>query len=462
MNTSIKTYIKKMLWISFPIILSQIFLNLASLLDTLMVGQLDDITISGVYVATQILFVVNLMIFGAIEGCSVFFCQYYGKNDEENMQKMYKLKFIFCLIISLIITILLSIFKKPLISFYVKTPQEIKVATSYINILIFSIIPYAITCCISTTLREYHHSLPPMFFSLLGTIINCLINYLLIFGKFGFPKLEGVGAAIGTITQRVLEMFLLILYVKKKKYSFSKNFFNKLSLEKSQLKKIILKSIPLFINETCWALSQTVLVLIFTKVDSIATSVLPIVQTIFNLLFVFLLGLGNGITILVGNSIGANDFKKAQKEAYISLIVTLFIGIFLGILLFTLAGVITSFYKGINIDARNLATYFIKFNSFYLLINGMNTCLFFLLRAGGRTEIVFIFDSFYCWIISIPFALLLYKNTTLSLKEFYPIVYLIDIIKTIVGLSLLFFKKWYKNLTINQEKNSTKKQIIDN
>lgn len=194
------------------------------------------------------------------------------------------------------------------------------------------------------------------------------------------------------------------------------------------------------------------LVLIFTKVDSIATSVLPIVQTIFNLLFVFLLGLGNGITILVGNSIGANDFKKAQKEAYISLIVTLLIGIFLGVLLFILAGVITSFYKGINEDARNLATYFIKFNAFYLLINGMNTCLFFLLRAGGRTEIVFIFDSFYCWIISIPFAILLYKNTSLELKEFYPIVYLIDIIKTILGFSLLILKKWYKNLTIDQEK----------
>ena len=85
-------FFKKLLLISFPIILQQLFLNFASLLDTLMVGQLDEISISGVYVATQIVFVANLMIFGSIEGLSVFFSQFFGKRDDKHLKNTFAYK----------------------------------------------------------------------------------------------------------------------------------------------------------------------------------------------------------------------------------------------------------------------------------------------------------------------------------------------------------------------------------
>ena len=441
-------FIKRLTLISLPIILQQLFLNLASLLDTMMVGQLDEISISGVYIATQIVFVCNLMIFGSIEGASVFFCQFFGIKDKDHLKNCYALKYLFSGGIGLLLTIIILIFAKPLSSLFLSNPLEIEVAVKYLNFVALSFVPYALSVTISSSLRETHRSLSPMIITLIGVLLNFTFNYLFIFGNFNFPKMGASGAAIGTLIDRVVEMVLLIGYLLFRKIDFSQNFFSSLKIEKRLLKNVIIKSIPLFLNETLWSLAQFILVYLFTKCDGIATTVLPIVQTIFNLIFVVSLGLGNGVSIIVGNTIGEGNYQDSQNQAYQSLVFTLVTGVVLGLGLFLSADLITSIYTGVGEQAKKLAAYFIRFNAIYLIINSINTTLFFLLRAGGKTEIVFFFDSCYGWIISIPFAIILVNCTSLSLKQVYIFVYLMDLLKTVIGMILLLSKKWYKNLTL--------------
>ena len=450
-------FFKKLLLISFPIILQQLFLNFASLLDTLMVGQLDEISISGVYVATQIVFVANLMIFGSIEGLSVFFSQFFGKKDDKHLKNTFAYKFVYSIIAAIFEIIIIAAFGKNLVSLFVKTNQEIQVALDYLYIVIFSIVPFAISVTIASTLREIHHPVSPMVITAIGIIMNFFFNYLFIFGKLGFPTLGASGAAIGTLINRLVEMILLVIVVIVKKYPFSQNFIHSFKIEKELSKRILLKSIPLFLNETLWSLTQIILVFFFTKCDSIATSVLPIVQTIFNLLFVVLLGLGNGVSIVVGNTIGESKYEEAQKQAYYSLILTIASCLILGAFLASCSSLITGLYKGVGEEAKKIASRLIRFSSIYLLINGVNTSLFFLLRGGGKTGVVFFFDSFYGWVVSIPLAFVLSSCTNISFINMYIVVYLSDSLKMIVGFILLVSKKWYKNLTSvnnNQELNN--------
>ena len=450
-------FFKKLLLISFPIILQQLFLNFASLLDTLMVGQLDEISISGVYVATQIVFVANLMIFGSIEGLSVFFSQFFGKKDDKHLKNTFAYKFVYSIIAAIFEIIIIAAFGKNLVSLFVKTNQEIQVALDYLYIVIFSIVPFAISVTIASTLREIHHPVSPMVITAIGIIMNFFFNYLFIFGKLGFPTLGASGAAIGTLINRLVEMILLVIVVIVKKYPFSQNFIHSFKIEKELSKRILLKSIPLFLNETLWSLTQIILVFFFTKCDSIATSVLPIVQTIFNLLFVVLLGLGNGVSIVVGNTIGESKYEEAQKQAYYSLILTIASCLILGAFLASCSSLITGLYKGVGEEAKKIASKLIRFSSAYLLINGVNTSLFFLLRGGGKTGVVFFFDSFYGWVVSIPLAFVLSSCTNISFINMYIVVYLSDSLKMIVGFILLLSKKWYKNLTSvnnNQELNN--------
>lgn len=441
-------FIKTLTIIAIPIILQQLFLNIASLLDTLMVGQLDDQSISGVYVGTQIIFVVNLMIFGSVEGASVFFCQFFGKNDVDNLKKTFKFKLYASFVVSSIATIVLLIFGRSLSELFITNPKAIDISVSYMNIVATSLIPFALTVAITSSLRESHKTTLPMIITLIGVLINLSVNYVFIFGAFGVPALGAIGAAIGTAVERYLEFGVLLIICVVKKYDFCSNFFKTFKIEKKLAIDMIKKSIPLLCNETLWALGQTMLIFIFSQSTEIATVVLPISSTIFNLIFVICLGFGNAITILIGNTVGKNEFEQAQKEGYASLTYCSIVGILLGLVLVVIAPFITSLYTGVSAEAKELAVILIIFHGIYLVVCALNNALFFVLRAGGRTLLVFIFDSLYGWILQIPFALLLLYVFKL---EFIPLVivsYSLDILKTIVGFILFLSKKWYRNLTL--------------
>lgn len=440
-------FIKKLFSVSLPIIIQQLFLNLASLLDTLMVGQLDETSISGVYIATQIVFVINLIIAGSIEGGSVFLCQFKGTKNKNNITKSFVFKLIFSVLISFSATIIIFIFHKPLVSCFSKDENVIKIACNYLLVLSTSFIPYAITNSISTSMRETNHPFVPMIITFAAIILNTFVNYLLIYGSFNFPRLGATGAAIGTIVERFFETITLILLCVFIKYDFLYKFKQNIKFEKQMFLTFLKKSFPLLINETLWALGQSILVYYFSKVDPIATVVLPISSTIYNLIFVVCLGLGNGISIIIGETIGSSDYALGQKQGFYSLIFSLLISIILGIILFVIAPLIVSLYGGIGNDAKEIAKVLIYFNAFYIVLCAINNSLFFLMRSGGRTEIVLIFDSLYAFIIQIPACVILLNWTNIPFLIFVCSIYSLDIIKLFIGSYIVLSKKWIKNLT---------------
>ena len=442
------SFVKSLTLIAIPIVIQQLFLNIASLLDTLMVGQLDEASVSGVYIATQIIFVVNLAIFGSIEGSSVFFCQFFGKKDFVNVKKTFVFKILASTIISTLAMLIILIFGRSIVSLFIDDIVAINIAVSYLNVVAISFIPFGIVAAITSSMRESHNTVLPMLITLLGVIINFFVNYVCIFGKIGLPSLGAVGAAIGTSTERFVELIILIIFCINKKYDFCSNLLSNLKIEKKLVINMIKKSIPLLINETFWALGQTVLVYIFSQSHELATVVLPISNTIFNLLFVVCLGIGNAVTILVGNRVGKNEFDVAQKEAYYSLIFTAAIGTILGVILVISAPYITGLYTAVSQEAKNMAQIIIVFYGLYLLLCALNNSLFFILRSGGRTLLVFIFDSFYGWLFQIPLAFLILYVFNLDFIPLLIIVSMLDIVKTIVGFLLVISKKWYRNLTI--------------
>lgn len=441
------SFVKKLSLVSLPIIIQQLFLNVASLLDTLMVGQLDEKSISGVYIATQIIFVINLMIFGSIEGGSVFLCQFKGGKNKDNLTKSFAFKLYFSLFIAVLATIVILIFNKPLVSCFSNDTEVIKIACNYLLILSCSFIPFAITNSLSTSMRELDHLIAPTVITFIGILFNLLINYLFIYGKFNFPRLEASGAAIGTIFERFFEMTVLLILVIIHKYDFVYRLKANLKFEKKQFLSFFIKSIPLLINETLWALGQLLLVYFFSKVNPIATVVLPISSTIYNLIFVVCLGLGNGISILVGETIGSAQYDLGQKQGYYSILFTLIVSIILGVILFVISPLIVSFYSGIGYDAKQIAEILIKFNAFYIIVCSLNSALFFLMRSGGKTEIVLIFDSLYAFVIQIPACVILLNFSSLSFIPFVCIIYSLDFLKLFIGGYIVLSRKWIKNLT---------------
>ena len=157
--------------------------------------------------------------------------------------------------------------------------------------------------------------------------------------------------------------------------------------------------------------------------------------------------MGNGISIIIGNILGSNDSKEAQNKAYVSLIFSLLLSILLGTILFISSPGIVSLYSGISMETKEIATYLLKFDAIYLVIATIDTIMFFLLRAGGRTLVVFLFDSAFGWIVSIPVAFLFYRFLpNISFEQLFIYVYLFDLLKTVIGMVLIFSKVWNRNI----------------
>ena len=274
------------------------------------------------------------------------------------------------------------------------------------------------------------------------------MNYLLIFGKLGFPKLGVAGAAIATVIARYLEMTVLVLwsYLKRNKHPFIIGLWRTLRIPADICRTITLKSIPIFINEFLWAAGLAVLTQCYSVRGLEVVAGINISNTLCNLLNVAFVALGYAVGILVGQALGAGEYERARKDAFT---LTWFSGVIcvgLAVALICLSGFFPQIYDTTD-SVRTLATHFIIATALFFPVQGVLNSLYFTIRSGGKTLVTFIFDSVFSWTVTIPLAMALCFLTDMHILLVYTIIEAADIIKIIIGG--VMFKKgiWIKNLT---------------
>ena len=441
-----KKFYKNVFFITLPIMIQQILINIVSLADNLMVGQLNEDIISGVYIASKILFVVNMAIFGAIEGSSIFFSQYCGSHDEKHIKQCFNFKIYADIFVSFICIIILLTLGNNIASLFVNDTQA-KIAGEYLRYYSICLIPFAISNILGTSFREIHKSFVPMIGSLIALVINICLNYLFIFVlNKGY-----VGAVIATIIARFSEMSFILFFAIITKPTFISNIFKNFKIEKNLFVDILIRSLPLFFNEIFWVGGQTMLIFAYSKVSEIAAPALSISQVLFDFFYMAGIALGDGIAVIMGNTLGENNLEEARKQIGYFVFLTIVISIIMSSLLVLIGPHFAKIYN-VSPDALKLATKLIYFNAILMPLLSMNTSIFFIIRSGGVTFIVFIFDSIFAWFIQVPISLLLAYKTNLSLPILFLVVNLLEIIKLILGSILLRTNVWLKNLTIEKRK----------
>ena len=222
-----RAFYKNVAGIVVPVIIQNAITNFVSLLDNVMVGQVGTLQMSGVAIANQLFFVFYLCVFGGISGAGIFTAQYAGANDDEGIRYTFRFKI---LIVAALLALALAIFLgwgKNLVSLYLtdtSNPQAVAdtlgYSLEYIHIILWGLLPYAVSCCYSGTLRETGETMLPMFASLAAVFTNLCGNYILIYGHLGLPALGVRGAAIATVTSRFVELFILVFVTHRHKLRF--------------------------------------------------------------------------------------------------------------------------------------------------------------------------------------------------------------------------------------------------
>lgn len=444
--------------VAIPIILQNGITNVVNMLDNIMVGRVGTEPMSGVAIVNQLMFVFNICIFGAISGAGIFTAQFWGCDKQEGVRHTFRFKWLISLLIG-IIGVLLFVFRGEDLALLYLHGEENQVellmtldyAKQYIFVIIFSMIPFAIEQVYTSTLRECGETVLPMKAGMVAVFVNLVLNYLLIFGHFGFPKLGVVGAATATVIARWIEAIIVIVWthVHKEKNPYIVGIYKSFYIPANLVKKILVKGTPLMLNECFWSLGMASLTQCYSYRGLDAVAALNICTTIGNVFNVVYISMGSAVAIIVGQLLGAGKMEEAKdtdtKLIAFSVMLCLGIGTALGLT----APLFPQVYNTSN-EVRSLATDLIRILALVMPMHAFLHSAYFTLRSGGKTMITFLFDSVFMWVASIPLAFVLSRYTSIPMAPMYFVIQAIEIVKCIIGFVLLKKGVWLQNIVVEE------------
>ena len=440
-------YFKRMILIAVPIMIQNGITNFVSMLDNIMVGRVGTLQMTGVSIVNQLVFIFGLCIFGAMSGAGIFTAQFYGKKDKDGVRSTLQYKIVTSLILALAGAVIFSLLGEALISAYLKgegTPEDIAAvmayAKGYLKISIIGTVPFALSQAYASTMRETNDRLIPMIATISAVFVNLIFNYLLIFGKFGFPELGVNGAAIATTLSRFVELGILLIWshTHKEKYDFIPGLFTKFTITKSQIWKITLVTIPLLLNETLWAAGIAVLNQCYSVRGLSVVAALNIVSTLTNVFNVAFIAFGHATGIILSQMLGAGEKKQAKFAAPKLFIFSMATVVLISALMSAFAPIFPQIYNTED-SVRSLATSLILTAAIFMPFAAGTNAGYFTLRSGGKTLLTFIFDCGFVWIVNIPLAFILSRYTDLYIVYLYACVLATDTVKCL--LSYILVKK---------------------
>lgn len=449
-----RAFYQKVLYLAIPMIIQNAITSFVSFLDNIMVGQVGTEQMSGVAIVNQLIFVFNICIFGGVSGAGIFGTQYFGKGDYEGQKYTFRFKLYACLVITGIALLLFGFADTPLISLYLSdngTIGNISLALTYgqeyLFIMMFGLIPFAISQTYINTIRESGHSVIPMLASMAAVFTNLVLDYILIFGVWGFPCLGVAGAAIATVIARFAECFIVVIWAHRNpdKNPYIVGAYKGFSIPGGILRDILKKGSPLMLNEMFWACGMAVIAQCYSFRGLEVVAAQNISSTITNLFNIVYLQLGACISIIVGQLLGAGRLKEAKDTDNKMIFFSVACCIIVSLIMSALGGVFPSIYNT-DESIKELAKTFIIISALVMPLCAFSHATYFTLRSGGKTVVTFLFDSVYTWVLVIPFAYVLSHLTTLSIITVFFLVQFTEVIKVIIGFFMVKSDVWVQNI----------------
>lgn len=440
--------------IAVPIMIQNGITNFVSLLDNIMIGQIGTEQMSGVAIVNQLLFVYNLCLFGGVSGAGIFTAQYFGQKNQEGVRQTVRFKIWMVSLITICTVILLLVAGDPLITFYLQGDGTVESAAAtlrygkeYLLIMLPGLLPFMLVQVYSSTLRECGQTILPMKAGVIAVFVNLVLNYILIYGKFGAPALGVQGAAIATIISRFVECGIVLIHTHRhaQENAFVQGLYSTLKVPGSLMIKIITKGMPLLLNETLWAAGTAMLTQCYSVRGLNVIAALNISNTINNVFNIVFIALGESVAIIVGQLLGAGKMKEARDTDNKMIAFSVFSCVIIAAVMLLLAQFFPLLYNT-NDEARALATYFIMLTAVFMPQNAFLHASYFTLRSGGKTIITFLFDSVFIWCVSVVIAFLLSRYTTLPVIAVYAFVQMGDWIKCVIGFVLVKKGVWLQNI----------------
>lgn len=451
-----RQFYRRTLAVAIPIIIQNGITNFVSLLDNIMVGQVGTMPMSGVSIVNQLLFIFNLCVFGASSGAGIFTAQFHGSGDHKGITHTFRFKVLVCSLISLVGIAIFSLLNTPLIGLYLTgegdpmaAAQALSSAQDYLAVMLWGLIPFALTTAYSSTLRECGQTTVPMVAGVCAVLVNLVLNYCLIFGHFGLPEMGVRGAAMATVISRYVELAIVAAwtFLHADQQKFIRGAYRSIYIPKKLLWGMITKGMPLMVNEFLWSMGIATMNQAYSTCGLDVVPAMNISSVLFNLGSVAFMALGASVGIIMGQMLGAG-VKEAELRDTNRKLVALSVasGIFFGSVLAAASPFFPRLYNA-DESVRNLATILICITACTIPFNSYTNAAYFTLRSGGKTMVTFLFDSCFVWSICVPLAYCLSRFAKLPIIPLYVICQSAELLKCTLGFIMIRQGKWIQNLT---------------
>lgn len=447
-----KGFWKKALMLAIPVAVQNMLTSSFTLADTLLVSQLGDVALSSVGMVGQWGWLMNMVIFGFASGTTVFVSQNWGIKNIKKIRQVCGIALSSVLLVALVFTAASLLFPQRVLKMFNSDPVIVSAGSDYLSVVAYSYFAVAITNILNAVLRSSEQVKLPMYVSAFTTILNIFLDYCMIFGKFGFERMEIKGAALATAVSAWAGVALIIIVSAIRKNILIGRLSEFFSFRRAEIREYFKKAFPVVFNEGLWGAGTFVFNLIYANMGYEYFAALTILRSFENIAYVFFIGLCSAATVMIGKSVGMGDIKRAAADSKrFAVLVPLFAVFVSAVILIFRPQLVGIFNMENNISKTTLETALIIMAIYafelpirmipYIQVVGI-------FRAGGDTVNGAKYDLSCLWLISIPATLIAVYVFKVPFIIAFAVMYIFeDYFKTVLCIKHYRSYKWIKPVT---------------
>jgi len=432
-----------------PLMMQSLLNASVNFIDQIMVGQLGVSSIAAVGVANKIYSLFYLVLYGTCCACVMFVSQYWGKRDIEGVRKIMGMTFSITVSLGILVTLATAIFPRQCMALFTDDPEVIAHGIGYLRTISASYLLLSFIYPINYLLRGQTRVKIVLVTALGSVVMNIFANYAFIFGHFGMPRLDVVGAAIGTVATRTIELSILVIYLIASRNEVFINKGQMFTYKFNEFVTFLKKAIPLASNEFLWGVGTSIYLVVYGHMGTEELAAMSIMTTLITMVQTFGLSLSSSAAVIVGNEIGKGNKDSVFLCGSRFHRISVGMGIIVGSVLFVLISPIVSAYSISGTRTGELLAQCLRIMCCYLpfsCYNSMNVEGLF--RSGGDIKFVLLMDTGGIWFVGMPLTVLLGDVLAFPLAIVYLAYVFVEVYKLIIGYFRYRSGRWLHQLSL--------------
>lgn len=441
-----KEFGSRLLFLALPIAIQNLLSTTASMVDTIMIGSLSEISVAAVGICSQIGSLLFSLYFGFISVAMLFLSQYRGANDHLGFNRVVGYTLVLAGGIGTLFGVVNVAFPEFVLRVYTDKTEIVRLAIPYMRIVGCTYPLQVLATIVSIMLKSTERVKVPLVAATVSMFVNFGVNYTLIYGRFGMPKLEITGAAIGTLLSCIVNLLILLVFLLKERRAMSLHVSEICSYDNSFTKEYVVKLLPILFNEIFYGIGQTVVNVVVGHQDESAIAAMAAFRVCEGFVYAFFGGLANATSVVVGSEIGAGRLRRGHSFAMRSVLVVPMVTFVIVAISFVCHNSLFTLF-GLESQAIQYGKYMLLI---YLFFGTVRTCCYIMnecFRTGGETMYGTVLELGGLYLLVVPATWITGMILKLPFLAVFSFVYTDEIVRLIFMLPYMKKGKWIKPMT---------------